>query len=85
MSEFNKKVRILAKGSYASASEISKDNFLYVHEKYVRPSYILERDHVTLFVRTMEYAVFVVTERDVNIYDTKKFPFLSAGQAAEAR
>ncbi len=56
-----------------------------MHEKYVRPSYILERDHVTLFVRTPEYAVFVVTEREVNIYDTKKFPFLSAGQAAEAR
>ena len=51
-------------------------NFLYTHEKYVSPRFILENKHVTLFTAGKECVVFCVSDPEVDVYDTKKFPFV---------
>jgi len=52
------------------------ENFLYQHEAYVDPRLILELKNVSLFQVTRNYALFCVTAPDVDIYDTKKYPFM---------
>ncbi len=63
----------------------STDNFLYVHERYEEPGYVLRNKNVTLFTLERERAVFCVTEPDVDVYDMVRFPFVFYAQYDEAR
>ncbi len=51
-------------------------NFLYVHEKYLDPKYILENKNVTLYFMDKETVTFCVTDPAVDVYDLTKFPFV---------
>ncbi len=59
--------------------------FLYHHEKYVHPRYILESANVTLMGVEKDYALFCVSDPDVDVYDTKKFPFVYYSQFYQSR
>ncbi len=52
------------------------NNFLYVHDKYIDPRYVLEHVNVTLFTVEEECAVFCVSDPGVNVYDTLMFPWV---------
>ena len=52
------------------------DNFLYVHESYLSPRWLLDRPNVTLFTAESDCAVFCVSDPDVDVYDTERFPFV---------
>ncbi len=50
-------------------------NFLYKHEAYVSPNYILKNKNISLMAIEKDYAIFCVTDPSVDIFDTEKFPF----------
>ncbi len=51
-------------------------NFLYTHEKYIDPQYILENQNVTLFFVDKDSVTFCVTDPSVDVYDMNKYPFV---------
>ncbi len=55
-------------------------NFLYTHEKYIDPQYILENGHVTLFTMDKDSVTFCVTDPSVDVYDMNKYPFILYSQ-----
>ena len=59
--------------------------FLYKHEKYVHPDYVLKNKHTSLVAVQEDYALFIETDPDVDIHDTEKFPFLFLAQYFQAR
>ena len=69
-------VRILFRASPNIAIPHTLNHFLYVHENYMHPKFILENSNVSLYIMEKNYAVFAITEPSVDVYDTKKHPFL---------
>ncbi len=61
------------------------ENFLTIHDKYMDPKYILEKKNVTLFTMEKDCAVFCVTDPDVDVYDTQRFPFVFIPHWDEAK
>ncbi len=59
--------------------------FLYKHEEYVHPDYVLKNKHATLLAVEKDYALFSVNDASVDIHDSKKFPFLFLAQFSEAK
>jgi len=57
-----------------------KRNFLYSHDRYVHPNYILEHNNVTLLQVCKHYAIFCVTDPNVDVFDTKQNPFMFISQ-----
>ena len=51
-------------------------NFLYIHEKYIDPQYILDNQNVTLFFMDKDSVAFCVTDPSVDVYDMSKYPFI---------
>ncbi len=49
--------------------------YLYRHDRYVSPEYVLDKRNIALFFVDKNNVVFAVGETDVNFYDTKQFPF----------
>ncbi len=62
-----------------------KQYFLYYHDKYVRPDYVLQHENVTLLAVEKDYAMFAVTDPKENMYDSSKFPFLFVSQYLETK
>ncbi len=60
------------------------EDYLYKHVKYVHPDYILQNKNVTLMDISKDYALFSVTDVDVNINNTEQFPFVFVAQFQEA-
>ncbi len=53
------------------------DNFLYRHDKYVHPNYVLKNKNSYLLAVERDYALFGMTsDPDIDIYNTKDYPFL---------
>ena len=69
-------VKVFAKAHYTEVTAHSGKNFLYTHQKYVSPKYVLENPHVTLFTVDTKYVYFCETDPDVEIYNTIKHPFV---------
>ncbi len=78
-------VNVLWKAHNLEVQNHTSWNFLYKHEKYVSPKYILEHKNVTLFTMDTTHAYFCVSDPDVDIYDTKKRPFVFICQYYEAK
>ena len=68
-------VKVLARGTINLIEHHDKDNFLYVHDSYVHPSFILKRDNVVLMGINAKYAVFCVSDNDICTLDTSIGPF----------
>ncbi len=49
--------------------------YLYKHEKYVHPEYVLDKTNVALYFVNKTHAVFSVGEPNDDFYDTKRIPF----------
>ncbi len=88
--EGNKRDRIQASESYELSAQLvhilwkQKEDFLtstrlhhflYKHEAYVNPNYILKNKNISLMAIEKDYAIFCVTDPSVDIFDTEKFPF----------
>ena len=69
-------VRVVARGRRVEMQQFNLTNFLYVHEKYVSPRYILEHENVTLFSMDAKNAIFCVSEPEVDVYDMRRYTFL---------
>ncbi len=78
-------VSIVCRAHYMDPIPHSLKNFLYVHEEYVDPRYVLEKENVTLFTMDTTHVYFCVTTPEVDIYDTKKFPFVFISHYYEAK
>ncbi len=68
-------VNIVWRAQYIDICLTSGKNFLWTHEKYVNPKYILENKNVTLYMMDHKNAYFCVSDPDVDVYDMKKYPF----------
>ncbi len=49
--------------------------YLYKHERYVSPEYVLDKSNVALYFVTKTHAVFSVAEPGDDFYDTNRIPF----------
>ncbi len=80
-------VRLLwrARSSPFSFRNARIDNFLYVHEDYVHPNYILENRNVSLLAVEKTYALFCLTDPALDISDVARFPFQFLSQYREAQ
>ncbi len=64
-------VRIHYRGAFNQFFCHSLSNFLYTHEDYVSPAWVLDRDHVTVQLVTPTHVVFSVTEKGEDVYNMK--------------
>ena len=104
--------RLLAENDFAHSAQLVKiiyrakgmkyittwlKHFLYKHEKYIHPNYIVENkvtiaekssetkkkkylQNVTLLSVEKDYAVFCVSDPEVDVLDAKQFPFAFLSQ-----
>ena len=68
-------VKVLGRGTICLSENHNEDNFLYLHESYQHPSYILKHDNIVLKGVNHDHAIFVVTAKDVCALDTSIGPF----------
>ncbi len=78
-------VDVVWRAHYVQTMAHSGSNFLYVHDKYVSPRYILEKKNVTLFTMDATHVYFCVTDEDVDVYDMESFPFIFLAHYSQAR
>ncbi len=69
-------VKILWRAKHHISSITRSDNFLYEHVEYVDTKTILERRNITLMSVEKDFALFAVSDPNVDVYDSKKFPFV---------
>ena len=68
-------LKIVARGTINLAGHHDESNFIYLHDSFTHPKYILENKNVYLKTITKEKVIFFVSDRDVNAYDAKNGPF----------
>lgn len=68
-------VKVLGRGTICLIENHNEDNFLYLHESYQHPSYILKHDNIVLKGINGTNAIFVETDKDVCSLDTSIGPF----------
>ncbi len=78
-------VNIAWRAHYVDLIVASGKNFLWTHEKYVHPKYILENKNVTLYMMDEDNAYFCVSDPDVDVYNVDKFPFCFLSQRDESK
>lgn len=64
-------VSLMGRGTYSVILNHQLHNFVWRHERYVHPRYVLERDNITLMGVTSTHAFFCVSDPDFDIYETK--------------
>ena len=64
-------VILMGRGAYSIGTPHQLHNFLWRHEKYVHPRYVLEHDNITLMGVTPSHAFFCVSDPDVDVYNMK--------------
>ena len=69
-------VHVLGRGAYSLIINHRLRNFVWRHERYVHPRYVLERDNVSLMGITPTHAFFCVADPGFDIYETKMAPFI---------
>ena len=68
-------VKVLGRGTICLIENHDESNFLYIHESYQHPSYILKHDNIVLKGINRDKAIFVVTDENVCALDTSIGPF----------
>ena len=66
-------VNVMAKGTYSVLLIQQLYNFIWWHQKYVHPRYVLEHDNITLMGITPTHAFFWVSDPEVDVLDTQVF------------
>ena len=64
-------VTLLGRGAYTPIQPHQLNNFVWKHDRFVHPSYVLHHDNITLMGLTPTHAFFCVSDPDFDIYDTK--------------
>ena len=64
-------VNLLGRGAYSPLQPHQLDNFVWCHEKYVHPKYVLDHDNITLMSVTPSHAFFCVSDKELDIFDTE--------------
>ena len=64
-------VNLMGRGAYSVGMAHQLHNFVWHHERYVHPRYVLEHDNITLMGITPSHAFFCVSEPDLDVYDMK--------------
>ena len=64
-------VNLLGRGTYSPLQPHQLNNFVWRHEKYVHPKYVLDNDNITLMSVTPSHVFFCVSDQNVDIFDTK--------------
>ena len=64
-------VNVMAKGTYSVLLIQQLYNFIWWHQKYVHPRYVLEHDNITLMGITPTHAFFCVSDPEVDVLDTQ--------------
>ena len=73
-------VKILWKAKPTLLAMTKEHHFIYKHEQYVHPNYILQNANVTIMAIQKNFAVFAETDPQLDIYDSKRYPFTSVAQ-----
>ena len=71
-------LKIYGRGTISLFGNHDETNFLYLHDKYVHPNYILEHENVSLMGVDDKRAYFCVSNKDVDPFDSSTGPFLWA-------
>ena len=64
-------VNLLGRGAYSPFQPHQLNNFVWRHDKYVHPKYVLDHDNITLMGVTPSHVFFCVTKPNFDIYETK--------------
>ena len=64
-------VNLLGRGLYSPLQPYQLHNFVWQHEKYVHPSYVLDQDNITLMGVTPSHVFFCVSDPHFDVYKTK--------------
>ena len=64
-------VNVMARGTYSVLLIKQLYNFVWYHERYVHPRYVLEHDNITLMGITPTHAFFCVSDTEVDVLDTQ--------------
>ena len=64
-------VNIVARGTYSVLLIHQLHHFVWYHEKYVHPRYVLEHDNITLMGVTPTHAFFCVSDPKFDVLDTQ--------------
>ena len=78
-------VKVLGRGTISLIENHDEANFLYLHESYQHPSFILKHDNVVLNGVNKEHAIFCVSDEDVCNLDTTIGPFAYVNMFIAAR
>ena len=74
-------VDVLLFGHYGFFQDVQLyKNFLWKHNRYLHPKYILENDHVTLYGFSKTEVFFCITDPNVDIYNNEIFGFPIVGE-----
>ena len=68
-------VNVLGRGTISLIENHDESNFLYIHDSYQHPSYILKNDNIVLKGLNSRYAIFCVSEKSICTLDTSIGPF----------
>ena len=64
-------VSVWGRGAYSPLMAHQLNNFVWKHEKFVHPSYVLHHDNITLMGVTPTHAFYCVSDPGFDVYDTK--------------
>ena len=64
-------VNMMARGTYSVLLIKQLYNFVWYHERYVHPRYVLEHDNITLMGITPKHAFFCVSDPEVDVLNTQ--------------
>ncbi len=78
-------VNIIWRAKLALFRVTRKNCFIYKHDRYVHPEYVLSSVNVTLMAVEKYYVLFAVTDPNMNIFDSSKFPFLFLTQFFQSK
>ena len=69
-------VNVIAWARYGKIIAPGKSNFIWWHNSYINPNEILQKKSFFIFGADKDQAVFAVIDPGINIYDTRKHPFI---------
>ena len=73
-------VNVIWRAWFKETERHDLSNFLFTHAAFEKADYVLGKNHVTLYSVFAKFAVFCETEPEVDLYDTKRFPFMWISQ-----
>ena len=78
--------RVLMSARLSKLQYPGEHQFLHIHDAYIDPKFILTDVNITLCNVEPDYGgLFIVTDPDVDVYNTREFPFVYLSQTDKAQ